>query len=193
MSRKRPQALFLDRDGALIKWVDYLRDPSKVVLEPGIAAALAKAKRHGCRLFMHTNQSGVGRGYFAMDRVNAVNDEMYRLMGLGANPFDAVCIAPDDPSAPLTPSYRKPNPRFELEMIEKFGLDKSACYMVGDRMSDIETGWNAGISSVGIGGSEADDRFGGKEVEVFESVAAFVDSVCSSERGDGSRGVRLSD
>ena len=86
-------------------------------------AALAKAKRHGCRLFMHTNQSGVGRGYFAMDRVNAVNDEMYRLMGLGANPFDAVCIAPDDPSAPLTPSSRKPNPRFELEMIEKYGLD----------------------------------------------------------------------
>ena len=177
MNRKRPQALFLDRDGTLIKWVDYLRDPSQVVLEPGIAVALTNAKAHRCRLFMHTNQSGVGRGYFAMDRVNAVNDEMYKQMGLGTDLFDAVCIAPDNPSAPLTSSYRKPNPRFELEMIEKYGLDKSACYMIGDRMSDIETGRNAGIASIGIRGSEEDDIFDGKEVEVFESVAAFVDSV----------------
>lgn len=112
-----------------------------------------------------------------MDSVIAVNDEMYRQMGLEADIFDAVCIAPDDPSTPLLPSYRKPNPRFELEMIETYGLDKSACYMIGDRLSDIETGWNAGIASIGIRASGGEDHFGGKAVDVFASVAEFIDSV----------------
>lgn len=177
MKTSLPEALFLDRDGTLIKWVDYLHDPSEVVLEPGIARALLKTKKAGCRLFLHTNQSGVGRGYFSMSAVHAVNDEMFRQMGIQRDFFDEICIAPDDPSSLDDQSYRKPSPRFELEMIEKYGLEKTACYMIGDSSSDIEAGVNAGIGCVGLRGNKSDDPFRETGAEVFESVAQFVDSV----------------
>lgn len=177
MNLDPPQALFLDRDGTLIKWVDFLHEPSQVVLEPGIVPALWKVKAIGCLLFLHTNQSGVGRGYFPMSSVQAVNDEMFRQMGVGAEFFDGLCIAPDSPAKLENPSYRKPNPRFELEMIEKYGLDKRACYFVGDRLSDVETGVNAGIKSVGIVENDDAHPFKVAGAMVFPSVAKFVDSM----------------
>lgn len=176
MKTSLPEALFLDRDGTLIKWVDYLHEPGEVVLEPGIAQALWKVKNAGCRLFLHTNQSGVGRGYFPMSSVHAVNDEMFRQMGVEQDFFDEICIASDDPSNLNDRTYRKPSPRFELEMIEKYGLEKTACYMIGDSISDIEAGLNAGIRSIGLRENKGDDLFRGTEVEVFASVAQFVDS-----------------
>ena len=112
-----------------------------------------------------------------MSAVHAVNDEMFRQMGVEQEFFDEICVAPDDPSDLADRTYRKPNPRFELEMIEKYGLENTACYMIGDSVSDIEAGLNAGIRSIGLRGNTGDDPFRGIGAEVFVSVAQFVDSV----------------
>lgn len=71
----------------LIEWVDYSSDPEQVALMSGVAEALKRAKGAGCRLFMHTNQSGVGRGYFAMSDAHAVNRRMFELMGIAEGFF----------------------------------------------------------------------------------------------------------
>lgn len=146
--KKVPQALFLDRDGTLIKWVHYLSDPAKVELIDGVAEALGKAKAAGCMLFLHTNQSGVGRGYFGMDAVEAVNERMFELLGLGKDVFEEVCIATDDPDRAGEDSYRKPNARFEREMINQFVLKPEYCCMVGDSNCDMNTATNAGMQPV---------------------------------------------
>lgn len=143
-----PEALFLDRDGTLIRWVDYLCDPQGVRLCDGIASALSQAKKAGCLLFLHTNQSGVGRGYFELDAVEAVNARMCEMLGVELSFFDEVCIAPDHPNRVSDDSYRKPHPRFELEMVDRFSLDLKRCYMIGDSASDLQTGINAGMNSV---------------------------------------------
>ena len=57
-------AVLLDRDGTLIEDKHYLSEPSGVVLLPGVGPALSRLVRAGHRLFLVSNQSGVGRGYF---------------------------------------------------------------------------------------------------------------------------------
>ncbi len=137
------KALFLDRDGTLIFDRDYLADPAGVELIPGAADALRRARSLGYRLFLFTNQSGIGRGLHTLDDTARVNARMEELIGLPPPLFDGVCIAPEAPGQPSR--YRKPSPNFITETLAQHGLDPQQCWMVGDRESDIEAGLNAGI------------------------------------------------
>jgi len=147
-------ALFLDRDGTIIYDKDYLADPAGVELIPGARDALCAALRKGYRLFLFTNQSGIGRGYYTLDDVHACNARMLELLGLGIDLFSEICIAPEAHSPPDGEddgqSFRKPSPRFIREMIAKHALDPAQCWMVGDRESDIEAGLRAGIHAAAI-------------------------------------------
>ena len=71
-----PQAIFLDRDGTLIENRHYLSSPEGVALLPGVCEALARVREAGAKLFLFANQSGVGRGYFTLADVEAVNRRM---------------------------------------------------------------------------------------------------------------------
>jgi len=142
------KALFLDRDGTLILDKHYLADPAGVELIPGVAASLARARALGYRLYILTNQSGVGRGMYTLDDVHRCNDRMDELLGLPRPIFDGICIAPESSEQPSL--YRKPSPRYILETIERDQLDPAHCWMVGDRMSDIQSGLDAKIHAVAV-------------------------------------------
>jgi D-glycero-D-manno-heptose 1,7-bisphosphate phosphatase len=142
------KALFLDRDDTLIVDKVYLSDPAGVEILPGVPEALAIARSKGYQLFLFTNQSGIGRGYYTIDDAHRVNDRMEELIGLPRPLFAEIGIAPEAPDQPSL--YRKPSPRFILEMIEKHRLDPAHCHMVGDRESDIEAGINAKIHPVAV-------------------------------------------
>jgi D-glycero-D-manno-heptose 1,7-bisphosphate phosphatase len=177
MRERTPQALFLDRDGTLIRWVNYLCEPDQVELCSGVGTALKKAKDAGCLLFLHTNQSGVGRGYFGLAEVKAVNERMCELMGVDMSFFDGVCIATDHPdSTDPKSTFRKPSPRFELETLKQHSLDPSRCFFVGDSMSDLQTGLRAGMGSVLVRSEQAFTHAVPEGVLEYGSVAAFVDA-----------------
>jgi len=142
------KALFLDRDGTLILDKHFLADPAGVELIPGTAEALRRARSLGYKLFLSTNQSGIGRGLHTLDDAHRVNARMEELLGLGSPLFDAICIAPEAPDQPSL--YRKPSPRFILESIAAHDLDPAHCWMVGDRESDIQAGLNAHIAAVAV-------------------------------------------
>lgn len=151
MPTSKPEALsgaiFFDRDGTLNHDSGYLSSPEQVVLLPGVKETLAKL-RESYRLFLFTNQSGVGRGFFGMDAVNAVNNRLAELLG-DKDIFDDICVAPEHPDSPIQ-NYRKPSPKYILETIENFKLEPSKCFMVGDRKRDLEAGVNAGINAIRI-------------------------------------------
>lgn len=140
--------LFLDRDGTLIEHIPYLSDPKQVRLLPGAKEALHKALQLGYRLYLFTNQSGIGRGYFSMEEAEACNARMIELLDLPQPGFSSICIAPESPQAP--PVYRKPSPKFIQESIASHQLDPQHSYMVGDSIKDVEAGLRAGIQSVFI-------------------------------------------
>jgi D-glycero-D-manno-heptose 1,7-bisphosphate phosphatase len=137
------RAVFLDRDGTIIEEKNYLRRVEDVVIFPGAAAALGRLHRAAFSLFIVSNQSGVGRGYFTLAEVEKVNE--YLLMELGRDEvrFEKVYFAPE---APGTPSRaRKPSPQFLLDARDEFGVDLAQSYMIGDKLIDLECGWNPGV------------------------------------------------
>lgn len=142
------RALFLDRDGTLIVDRVYLSDPAGVELVPGSAEGLRRARELGYKLFLFTNQSGIGRGLHTIEDTNRVNARMEQMLGLPAPVFDGTCVAPEGPGEPS--KYRKPSPRFILEMIAEHSLEPSECWMVGDSAADIGAALAAGIRAAAV-------------------------------------------
>jgi D-glycero-D-manno-heptose 1,7-bisphosphate phosphatase len=145
---REPRAVFLDRDGTLIENRHYLGSPAGVVLLPGVREAVGAMRAAGTRLFLFTNQSGVGRGFFTLADVEAVNRRMIDLLGHGADLFTRICIAPERPDEP--PVYRKPSPRFIQEMLAEHGIPAPAAWMVGDSPADWQAGLAAGVQVAAI-------------------------------------------
>ncbi|KAB2638716.1 MAG: HAD-IIIA family hydrolase [Verrucomicrobia bacterium] len=174
-----PAALIFDRDGTLIEHVPYLSDPAQVRLLPGVAAALQAALAAGARLFLHSNQSGVGRGLFDLAAVAACNQRLIELLDMGPQPFELICIAPETPNAPS--AYRKPSPLFALEIMREFALPPEALCYLGDRGSDLATALAAGTRGVGIASGLDDLRAElqalglTSEFPVFDSLGAAID------------------
>lgn len=137
------QAIFLDRDGTIIEEKNYLSRVEDVVIFPGAAVALGQLCKAGFKLFVVSNQSGVGRGYFTLADVERVNAHIQSELGREGVRFEKVYIAPE---APNTPSRgRKPSPQFLLDARDEFGVDLGRSYMIGDKLIDLECGWNAGL------------------------------------------------
>jgi D-glycero-D-manno-heptose 1,7-bisphosphate phosphatase len=169
------KALFIDRDGTLIIDKVYLSDPAGVELFPGVVEGLARARAAGYRLFLFTNQSGIGRGYYTLEAALRVNERLEEVIGLPRPLFEEICIAPEAPDQPMV--YRKPSPRFINEMIAKHGLDPAACIMVGDSEADIGAGLAAGIRVAAVCTGKVDPRnlpvVAEKQIPVYDTFAAF--------------------
>jgi D-glycero-D-manno-heptose 1,7-bisphosphate phosphatase len=170
------RALFLDRDGTLIVDKVYLADPTGVEMIPGAATALRRARELGFKLFLFTNQSGIGRGYHTIEDTHRVNARLLELLSLPSPAFEDICIAPEAPGQPSL--YRKPSPRFILEMIDRHSLDPVQCYMVGDNVTDNQTALNAGIHSILVRTGKVDpgsiSEIAEQQIPVFDDIAAFV-------------------
>jgi D-glycero-D-manno-heptose 1,7-bisphosphate phosphatase len=139
------RAVFLDRDDTLMVNVPYLGDPNQVEIFPDAAEALYTLRREEFLLFVVSNQSGVGRGLITREQVHAVNLELQRqLKGDHIHAFYHSFATPDDPWA----TDRKPSPELLEAAAKTHGVDLRASFFIGDRLSDIECGLNAGCRTV---------------------------------------------
>ncbi len=136
-------AAFFDRDGTLIEERQYIHRPEDVVVFPGAGSALKRLQDGGFRLFIVSNQSGVGRGYFTMADVEAVNQRVLGELARDGVRFEKIYIAPEAPDQPSR--GRKPSPQFLVDARDEFGIALAESFMIGDKLIDLETGWNAGV------------------------------------------------
>jgi D-glycero-D-manno-heptose 1,7-bisphosphate phosphatase len=136
-------AVFLDRDGTLIAEKNYLSRPEDVVIFPGAADALRRLGDAGFKLFIVTNQSGVGRGYFTLADVERVNEHLTCELASAGVRLAKTYFAPEAPDQPSR--GRKPSPQFLFDARDEFGVDLARSYMIGDKLIDLECGWNAGV------------------------------------------------
>lgn len=137
------KAIFLDRDGTLIEERNYLKDPAEVVLLPGAIAGLKRLQAAGFLLILVTNQSGVGRGYFTLEDVTKVQARLEELLAEGGVRIAKTYVAPEAPDQPSR--GRKPSPQFLLDARDEFKLELAQCFMIGDKLIDLECGSNAGV------------------------------------------------
>jgi|SRR5579859_262515 len=140
------RAVFLDRDGTIMEDSNYVGDVARVVLIPSAAPALKRLHDAGYKLFIVTNQSGVGRGYFTHEDVESVHAHLNQHFEKAGVRFDRYYICPHHPEENC--DCRKPKPKFLLDAAQEYGLDLSHCFMIGDRASDIRAGVNAGTKTI---------------------------------------------
>ena len=126
------RAIFLDRDGTLIAEKNYLCRAEDVEIFPGAGRALKKLADAGFKLFIVSNQSGVGRGYFTLAEVGRVNEHLARELARDGVRFEKIYIAPEAPDQPS-------------DARDEFNLNLAESFMVGDKLIDLECGWNAGV------------------------------------------------
>jgi D-glycero-D-manno-heptose 1,7-bisphosphate phosphatase len=136
-------AVFLDRDGTLIEEKNYLHRPEDVVIFPGVGPALKCLQQAGFKLFIVSNQSGVGRGYFTLADVERVNQHLLQELARDGVSFEKIYIAPEAPDKPSR--GRKPSPQFLFDARDEYGIDLASSFMIGDKLIDLECGWNAGL------------------------------------------------
>ena len=140
--------IVFDRDGTLIKHIPYLSNPSQVKLFGDTIKSINLLRENGVKLFLHTNQSGVSRNFFKIEDAISCNNKLIELLGMGENIFEKICIAEDYPAK--EDSYRKPSPKFGLEIIEKYKINNQDLFYVGDSTSDLETALNIGCKCFGV-------------------------------------------
>jgi len=137
------RAVFLDRDGTLNIERHYLHDPDELEIIPGTGPALRQLMDAGFALFIVTNQSGIGRGYYKEADMHAVNGKMVKTLAADGVRFEKIYFAPESPEDE-SPG-RKPSPKFLQDAATEFGIDLAQSYMVGDKTADLQCGWNAGV------------------------------------------------
>jgi D-glycero-D-manno-heptose 1,7-bisphosphate phosphatase len=143
LEERRP-AVFLDRDGTIMRDVEYCSDPDAIEIFDGVPDALRRLRRAGYKLFVITNQSGIGRGYFNDEQYRAVETELSRQ--LGPDLLDATYYCPDKPDSGSR--RRKPSPEMVWEAAREHDLDLARSFFIGDKAIDIECGKNAGVRTI---------------------------------------------
>ncbi|MBP9674597.1 MAG: HAD family hydrolase [Bacteriovoracaceae bacterium] len=140
------KALFLDRDGTLIVDKHYQKDAHAITYLPHIFEALALFKKNDYELFIVTNQSGIARGLLNLHDVNLIHQKMNAdLLSHSIPPFADIALCPHAPDDHCL--CRKPSPKMILDLAQKWDVDLSQSFMVGDKESDIEAGKNAGTKT----------------------------------------------
>jgi D-glycero-D-manno-heptose 1,7-bisphosphate phosphatase len=137
------RAIFFDRDGTLIAEKNYLSRPEDVEIFPAARGGLKRLCDAGFKLFIISNQSGVGRGYFTLADVERVNEHLAHEFARDGVRFEKIYVAPEAPDQPSR--GRKPSPQFLFDARDEFALNLAESFMVGDKLIDLECGWNAGV------------------------------------------------
>lgn len=147
MQKSKIKAVFLDRDGTLIheKPGTYLCDPDRVRLYSSVPNALRELVKHGYQLFIVSNQSGIGRGYFTHKEVDAVHDRLQNLLMPYAR-FTEIVYCPHSPHTPC--NCRKPGTLMGEKLIKKYHIDPAVSFMVGDKKADVLFGQRLGLQTV---------------------------------------------
>ncbi|MGU3496506.1 D-glycero-alpha-D-manno-heptose-1,7-bisphosphate 7-phosphatase [Xanthobacteraceae bacterium A53D] len=159
-------ALFLDRDGTLNEDYGYVSDPARLVLLPGAVAAVKRANELGWYVFLVTNQSGVGRGYYAEKQVLACNSALQAMLRAKGAHIDDMRYAADHPQA-VEPRYRvatgwrKPEPGMLIDLMAHWPVMREKSLMVGDRDSDVQAGEGAQVRGLLFDGEDLEVALGG--------------------------------
>jgi D-glycero-D-manno-heptose 1,7-bisphosphate phosphatase len=142
------KAVFFDRDNTLIKDKNYMHKVEDLDFYHDSFSALKKILKKGFKLFIITNQSGIGRGFFNEDDMHVFHKAMLEEFKKNSITFIDLKFCPHSPDDRC--SCRKPSPKLVLECINQYEINIKESYMIGDKIIDAECGEAAGITGVTI-------------------------------------------
>ena len=148
--------VFLDRDGTLIIDRHYLAAPEGVELLPGAGEAVARLNAAGHPVFLVTNQSGIGRGYFTEAEYRAVHARLEELLAAQGARLDGAYHCPLAPDDPDPEELRKPGCGMFLRAARDHGLDLAHAIYIGDRVRDVAAAERMGGTAFLVRGPQSE-------------------------------------
>lgn len=139
-------AVFVDRDGTLNEDRGYVTSPEQLVIFSGVPEALARLNQMGVQVILVTNQSAIGRGLLTIHDLQHIHGKLADLLRAYGGHIDEVYICPHHPDEGCV--CRKPHIAMIKQAAERFSLDLSRCFFVGDKWSDLEAAHKAGVPGV---------------------------------------------
>ncbi len=144
--KDRKVSVFLDRDGTINEEMGYLNHPERFILLPGVPEAIKKLNENNILVIIATNQSGAARGFFPLEMIGIIHEKMGRLLREKGAHLDKIYFCPHHPEENC--SCRKPKTGMFEQAVIDFALDLKNCFVVGDRIKDIE--WAHCVQAKGI-------------------------------------------
>ena len=167
------RAVFLDRDGTIIEDVGYLRDPEEIRLLPGAALGIGRLNQADLFVIVVTNQSGIARGLLTLQQYRDTESRLNELLGLEHAGIDAHYFCPHLPELNGPCECRKPGTLLYRQAAERFGIDLSRSWWVGDRLRDVLPAETFGGRGILVGETEAE----GPESNRFLRARDLMDAV----------------
>ena len=147
--------VFMDRDGVLNKERgDFTFLTDDFIIPEFVPGALKDLKKAGFKLVVITNQSGISRGLFTRQQMEACHDKLNRAT---ENIIDGIYYCPYHPDVTATLS-RKPGTLLFERAIAKFSVDTDSSWMVGDAERDLLPARQLGIKTIFIGIGEKSEH-----------------------------------
>jgi len=176
--------VILDRDGVINEdRDDYVKSVDEWIPIPGSIEAIAKLSNAGFDVVVATNQSGLGRGLFSLDDLEAMHDKLQQLVQAAGGHVAGIFYCPHTPDDDC--DCRKPKPGLLDAIADVMGVDVRGCPFVGDTLRDLEAGAARGcdpilVSTTGKGAqslTKLSDNPISSSTVVVADLAAAVDHI----------------
>lgn len=177
---QKQKAIFLDRDGTINKYVGFLRNIDEMQLIEGVSAAVKKINASGYLAIVITNQPVVARGEVLFEELEEIHNKLETLLGNDGAYIDDIFYCPhhphkgfegERPELKLDCECRKPKTGLFMQAAEKYNIDLANSWMIGDTLTDMEAGKNAGCGVVLCG---ANKEYQGVQFKDLEECVDYI-------------------
>jgi D-glycero-D-manno-heptose 1,7-bisphosphate phosphatase len=139
----RQRYVLLDRDGVINHDSDdFIKSPDEWQPIDGSLESIALLNRHGYKVIVISNQSGIARGLFDEEMLASIHDKMHRLLADKDGEIEAIYYCPHSPENNC--NCRKPKPGLLNQFALEKNVDLTEVYFVGDTMRDIDAALSTG-------------------------------------------------
>jgi len=185
LEKTTPQKLIiLDRDGVINYDSDnYIKSPEEWIPIEGSLAAIAQLNKAGFLVAIATNQSGIARGFYSSDVLEAMHSKMHKLLKKVGGKIDYISYCPHGPDGGC--ACRKPKPGMLLEIAKHFSIEPEKVTFIGDSRSDMQAAKSANMAFILVktGKGEktlAAETINGKNPDyaIYDSLQAFASMIC---------------
>lgn len=170
-SRKLRSAIFLDRDGTLIREKNHLISPDQLELLPGVASSIKNLNCNGKLVVLITNQPVVARGEIELEDLELIHNRLEFELGVEGAYIDRIYFCPHHPDKGFLGEVselkveclcRKPKSGLIDKACKDLSIDRSTSWMIGDTTTDVETGRRAGLRTILLR-----TGYGGRDIKYF--------------------------
>ena len=139
------KVVFLDRDGVINQEVEYLYSSNDFIFIDGVFQTFRKLISYGFHLIIVTNQSGIARGYYSEKDFHDLTSWMLKKFSQEGIQFLDIFFCPHGPKSFC--NCRKPKPGMLLNAKQRYDIDMTNSWMIGDKNEDLIAANSAGIKN----------------------------------------------